>query len=96
MQILKKNRMTEISDHKFTRAYEMACNTNVKLPPDIMLHFYAYYKKATLRDGIYSHKNQEDLRNGFKANALLQIENLTQKEAREKYIEMVEKYIGEV
>lgn len=74
----------------------MACNSNIKLPPDIMLHFYAYYKKATHDEGIYSHKNQNDLRNGFKANALLQVDNLTKKEAREKYIEMVEKYIGEV
>lgn len=88
--------MTEISDHKFTKAYEMASNSQIKLPPDIMLHFYAYYKKATHQDGIYSHKNQEDLRNGFKANALLQIQNLSKQEAREKYIEMVEKYIGEV
>ena len=96
MQILKTNRMTETSDHKFSRAYEMACNSDIKLPPDIMLHFYAYYKKATHEEGIYSHKNQEDLRNGFKANALLQIENLSKQEAREKYIEMVEKYIGEV
>lgn len=96
MQILKKKGMTETSDHKFTKAYERACNSNKKLPQDIMLHLYAYYKKATHRDGIYSHKNQEDLRNGFKANALLQIEDLTQKEAREKYIEMVEQYIGEV
>ncbi len=88
--------MTETSDHKFTRAYEVACNSDIKLPPDIMLHLYAYYKKATHEDGTYSHKNQDDLRNGFKANALLQVDNLTKIEAKERYIEMVEKYIGEV
>ena len=88
--------MTETSDHKFSRAYEIACNSDIKLPPDIMLHLYAYYKKATHQEGIYSHKNEDDLRNGFKANALLQVDSLTQKEAKQKYIEMVEKYIGEV
>ncbi|QED36291.1 acyl-CoA-binding protein [Antarcticibacterium arcticum] len=88
--------MTEISDHRFSRAYEMACTTNLKFAPDIMLHFYAYYKKATHQNGIYRPANEEDLRNGFKANALLQVENLTREEARKKYVEMVEKHIGEV
>ncbi|CAN5200615.1 hypothetical protein BH23BAC2_BH23BAC2_17560 [soil metagenome] len=88
--------MTEISDHKFSRAYEMVCNTDLKFPPDIMLHFYAYYKKATHQNGFYKHRNEEDLRNGFKANALLQIENLSKNEARARYVEMVEKYIGKV
>lgn len=96
MLILKKYKMTEISDHRFSRAYEMACNTVLKFPPDIMLHFYAYYKKATQHNEIYCPGNEEDLRNGFKANALLQVENLTREEARIKYVEMVEKYIGEV
>jgi len=88
--------MTEISDQKFAKAYSMASNTQLKFPPDIMLHFYAYYKKATTKDGFYIHKNEEDLRNGFKANALLQVEDLSPEEARRKYIEMVEKYIGTV
>lgn len=88
--------MTEISDHKFLRAYDMACSTNLKFPPDIMLKFYAYYKKATMQDGIYNHGNEEDIRNGFKANALLQIRELSSLEARIKYVEMVEKHIGKI
>lgn len=88
--------MTEISDHKFLKAYEMACNTNLKFPPDIMLHFYAYYKRATLNNGFYNPGSNDDLRSGFKANALLQVQNMTQEQAKEKYVDMVEKYIGEV
>lgn len=88
--------MTEISDHKFSKAYEMACKTHLKFPPDIMLHFYAYYKRATLHNGSYLPGRNEDLRSGFKANALLQVKNLTQEEAKIKYVYMVEKYIGEV
>jgi acyl-CoA-binding protein len=88
--------MTKITDIKFLKAYEMANNTSLKFPPDIMLHFYAYYKRATQKNGFYSTVNNEDLRSAFKANALLQVENLSQLEARNKYIEMVEKHIGKI
>lgn len=95
MLILNKT-MTEISERKFVKAYEMACKTHLKFPPDIMLHFYAYYKKATLNNAAYLPEKNEDIRSGFKANALLQVENLSPAEAKEKYVKMVEKYIGEV
>lgn len=78
----------------------MACRTELRFPPDVMLKFYAYYKKGKRGAGenvIYTPaRSQQDVLNGFKANALLQVENLTPQEAREKYIQMVEKYIGEV
>jgi acyl-CoA-binding protein len=88
--------MTKITDIKFLKAYEMASKTSLKFPPDIMLHFYAYYKRATQKNGFYFTANNQDLRSGFKANALLQVENLSQLEARNKYIEMVEKHIGKI
>ncbi|MCM4160006.1 acyl-CoA-binding protein [Antarcticibacterium flavum] len=88
--------MTEITDHKFLKAYEMASNTHLRFPPDIMLHFYAYYKRATQLNGFYAPGNDEDIRQGFKANALLQVKDLSREEAKKKYIQMVEKYIGEV
>ena len=74
----------------------MASNTKLRFPPDIMLHFYAYYKRATHKDGFYTPGNNKDIHNGFKANALLQVENLSQAEAKDKYVEMVEKFIGKV
>jgi len=80
--------MTKITDIKFLKAYEMASNTSLKFPPDILLHFYAYYKRATQKNGFYTTVNNEDLRSGFKANALLQVEKLSQQEARNKYIEV--------
>ncbi len=88
--------MIDSSEHKFVKAYEMASNTSLKFPPDIMLHFYAYYKRATTLNGFYVSKDEEDVRNGFKANALLQVEQLSHSEAKQKYIEMVEKHIGEI
>lgn len=88
--------MIEVTDHKFLKAYEMASNTDLRFPPDIMLHFYAYYKRATHEDGFYIPGKDEDIRNGFKANALLQVQDLSKEEAKVKYIQMVEKHIGEV
>lgn len=73
----------------------MASNTQLRFPPDVMLHFYAYYKRATQKNGFYKHRD-EDIRSGFKANALLQVENISKEEAKELYINMVEKNIGEV
>lgn len=88
--------MSDILDKRFLKAYEIACNSTEKLPPDIMLHFYAYYKRATQKNGFYSPEDEEDIRNGFKANAMLQVEDLSAPEAKSKYIEMVEKHIREV
>lgn len=88
--------MIDFSDQKFLKAYEMASNTSLRFPPDIMLHFYAYYKRATTLNGSYNTKKDEDVRNGFKANALLQVEQLSQLEAKTRYIEMVEKHIGQI
>ncbi len=88
--------MSDSSDQRFLKAYEMACTTSLKFPPDVMLHFYAYYKRGTTLNGSYAANGDEDVRNGFKANALIQVEQLSQPEAKQKYIEMVEKYIGEI
>lgn len=88
--------MTEVIDHKFRKAYEMARNTELRFPPDIMLHFYAYYKKATQQNGFYTPRKDEDIRHGFKVNALLQVKDLSREEAKNKYIEMVEKHIGDI
>ncbi len=77
----------------FDKAYERACNTKLQLPPDVMLHFYAHYKQATHADGFYTPSGNSELRNAFKLNALFQVKNLSQKEAKLKYIELVNKHI---
>lgn len=88
--------MTNISDPKFRKAYEIASTTDLKFPPDIMLLFYAYYKRATSKDSFYVPEENEDLRDSFKANALLQVQKLTPEEARIKYIQMVEEHIAKI
>lgn len=59
-------------------------------PADLLLRIYAYYKKATNDYGRPSSRKQ--IINAFKTNALFQIQNITEEEAKEKYIELVNNY----
>ncbi|MEN8124118.1 MAG: acyl-CoA-binding protein [Bacteroidota bacterium] len=79
-------------DKKFKKAFEIASEMTEKLPPDIMLQFYAYYKQATINTPFYLPSGDDEIRNAFKLNAWFQINNLTPEEAKKKYIELVEKY----
>jgi len=79
-------------DNKFDKAFEIASAMTKELPPDVMLHFYAYYKIATNDGKMHTPSGNSELRNGFKLNALFQFNNVSVKEAKEKYIELVEKY----
>ncbi|MFD2697369.1 acyl-CoA-binding protein [Mesonia sediminis] len=82
-------------DKSFKEAYNKARKTKLRFPPDLMLEFYAYYKKATSGSKRFNHKDehQEKLITAFKMNALFQVENLEPNQAKLKYIEMVNKYI---
>jgi len=59
-------------------------------PADFLLRLYAYYKKATNNYSRPSSKKQ--IINAFKTNALFQIRDITQDEAKETYIELVNNY----
>ena len=59
-------------------------------PADVLLKLYAYYKKAT---NDYSRpKSKKSIINAFKTNALFQLEDITQDEAKQEYIDLVNKY----
>ncbi|WP_373057006.1 acyl-CoA-binding protein [Zunongwangia sp. H14] len=89
--------MPEDLDKKFRKAYRMVSKTKQKFPPDVLLHFYAYYKRATEKNGFYIPPTSEgDLRSAFKVNALVQVKNLSKEEAQEKYIALVEENIGSI
>jgi len=77
-------------DEKFERAFEIASAMTQKLPPDTMLRFYAYYKLATKGKAYSTPSGESSLRNAFKLNAMFQLNDLTEDEAKEKYIELVE------
>jgi acyl-CoA-binding protein len=59
-------------------------------PADILLNLYAYYKKAT---NNYSRpSSKKAIINAFKTNALFQVKNISQDEAKRLYIDLVNKY----
>ena len=60
------------------------------LPQDVQLQLYAFYKQATFGTIDTRISPVYDLRNAFKTNAWMQISHLTQDEAKEMYIKMIQ------
>lgn len=85
-------------DKRFAEAANRASATQIKFPPDILLHFYAYYKLATgeqSNEQVYQSSDRNALVGAFKMNALFQSRNLSPTQAKKKYIKMVERHIPE-
>ncbi|MDT0552422.1 acyl-CoA-binding protein [Urechidicola vernalis] len=78
---------------RFNDAYQQASNTSEKLPQDVMLQFYAYYKQATRGNNYEQPSGNIELRNAFKINAWFQLNHLTEDEAKLEYIKLVKKYL---
>ena len=85
--------MNKELNKKFDDAYKIASTTNIKLPPDVMLQFYAYYKQATKGNNYEEPSGDVQLRNAFKLNAWFQLNHLTEIEAKQEYIKLVNKYL---
>lgn len=77
-------------DKAFNDAVERINNHENPFPADFLLRLYAYYKKAS--QSKEPPKSKKAIITAFKANALFQIENISEKEAKEKYIEQVNSY----
>ena len=77
-------------NERFEKAFEITSAMTQKLPPDTMLKFYAYYKLATKGKTYSTPSGESPLRNAFKLNALFQLNDLDEEEAKKKYIELVE------
>lgn len=86
---------SEELDREFNKAYEKACTTTMRFPPDLMLKLYAYYKQATEHTAVYIPSGEKDIKNAFKLNALLQVKGMSSQEAKEAYIKLVEENIIE-
>lgn len=78
---------------KFEKAYAFACNTSIKLAPDIMLAFYAYYKQATKGNNYVQPSGNIQLRNSFKLNAWFQLSHISEDDAKQEYINLVNKHL---
>lgn len=59
-------------------------------PADTLLKLYAYYKRATNDYG--KPRSKKPIINAFKTNALFQIDNITEDEAKQEYINLVNNY----
>ena len=59
-------------------------------PADTLLKLYAYYKKAT--NNYERPSSKKPIINAFKTNALFQIQGISEDEAKQTYIELVNNY----
>jgi acyl-CoA-binding protein len=81
---------SEKLDIEFRDAVERINNFTEPFPADFLLRLYAYYKKAT---NDYSRPgSKKSIINAFKTNALFQVKNVTQDEAKRIYIDLVKNY----
>lgn len=84
--------MKDDLDLKFKEAYQKASELEEKLPPDVMLRLYAYYKQAVKGDR-FTFNDNSDLRNAFKFNAWMQLRGMNEREAKKEYIKLVNSII---
>lgn len=78
-------------DIQFQKAVEIASQMQQSsLPQDVQLRLYAYYKQATLGTTDARRSSAADLRNAFKTNAWMQISHITQDQAKQSYIDIIE------
>ena len=81
---------TEELDIAFKDAVDRINGHMEPFPADFLLRLYAYYKKATNDYGRPS--SRKAIINAFKTNALFQVENVSQDEAKRIYIDLVNNY----
>lgn len=78
-------------DSEFDMAVKSINDHKEPFPADTLLKLYAYYKKAT---NNYSRPgSSKAIINAFKTNALFQVEDITQDEAKKRYIELAKEYL---
>lgn len=81
---------SEDLDKEFLEAVDRVNAHKEPFPADTLLKLYAYFKKAT---NDYSRpKSREALINAFKTNALFQAKNISEDEAKQNYIDLVNNY----
>jgi acyl-CoA-binding protein len=78
--------------HKeFEEAVDYINNYTGLLPADLLLKLYAYYKIAN--QNFNNPGSKTPLINAFKANALIQAQDIHPEEAMKEYIELVKKEV---
>jgi acyl-CoA-binding protein len=82
---------SEALDIEFREAVDSINSHQEPFPADVLLKLYAYYKKAT---NDYSRpSSSKAIINAFKTNALFQVEDITQYQAKQQYIKLANTYL---
>ncbi len=81
---------SEKLDVEFDAAVERVNDHDVSFPADYLLRLYAFYKKAT--NNYDRPSSKKPIINAFKTNALFQIKDITEDEAKQEYINLVTNY----
>ncbi|MGJ5643456.1 acyl-CoA-binding protein [Formosa sp. S-31] len=81
---------SEELDAAFKDAVERINNLPGPFPADFLLRLYAYYKKAT--NDYSKPSGGKAIINAFKTNALFQVEDISEDEAKRIYIDLVNNY----
>jgi acyl-CoA-binding protein len=82
---------SEALDLEFREAVDSINSHQEPFPADVLLKLYAYYKKAT---NDYSRpSSSKAIINAFKTNALFQVEDITQDQAKQHYIKLANTYL---
>ncbi len=81
---------SEELDIEFIAAVDRVNDHTESFPADFLLRLYAYYKKAT--NNYDRPSSKKPIINAFKTNALFQIQNITEDEAKQEYIDLVTNY----
>jgi acyl-CoA-binding protein len=76
---------------KFEEAVDYINSYNRLLPADLLLKLYAYYKIA--HNNYSNPGSKTPLINAFKANALIQAQDVSPEVAMQTYIELVENHV---
>jgi acyl-CoA-binding protein len=83
----------------FDEAFENANKIpKESVPPNIQLVLYGLYKHASSSRpslNIEASQDSNDLKNAFKMNAWMQVNNLTIDEAKQQYIEIINSLLKE-
>jgi len=75
---------------EFENAVERINAHTDPFPADFLLRLYAFYKKATNDYGRPS--SRKPIINAFKTNALFQVQDISEDEAKQEYINLVNNY----
>ena len=81
---------SEELDIEFKTAVDRVNDHTEPFPADFLLRLYAYYKKATNDYGRPS--SRKSIINAFKTNALFQVQDISEDEAKQEYINLVTNY----